>query len=1041
MTIKKCLLFSWFVFSGTLLFSQQTTVFTEANASYKIATDLFDQGLYGKAQEEFKKTIDLLVPASHGQYDLLIARAELGYAQSAVRLELPDGEKLMLEFIRTYSPDPISNQALIELANFYYNSKKYEKAVEYFAIIPTNQLTNEQRSEVRFKMGYAYFVKKQFPQAKANFSQVKDLENEYYYPTNYYLGLCYFFDGDYDKATKQFQIVQNSRKYKPHVPYYIAQIYFAEGEYQKLIDYAEPLISDNRTRKRQELHQLIGQSYFELGQFEAALPYLEYYAERSGKLREEEFYQLGYTQYKNGKYESATNNLEQLADQNSELGQFALYYLGDSYLNLGKKTNARNAFGLAQRMNYNSGIRQEAKLNYAKLSYELGYGTEAITTLQTFKPGDTHYGEAQNLMGNIFLNTRDYEGALSIIDEIPEKTPQIREAYQKVAYLRGMQLYQQGDLAQAAQKFSKSNSEPVNQTIKAACTYWLGDIAHQNKKYQESAQMLDQFLTLAKTVKDLPDESSIYTANYIQGYNYLKQQNYARALGYFQETVSSIERNKPFIRNQVVKEQVLGDATLRAADCFFKRNEYNDAIRFYNSAINNNYSGFIYALYQKAIIEGLRGKTTEKILALESIIDDYPRSEYADDALFALGVTYQEIGQLNQATQPLRQLVQDYKNSSNLVVQSLLRLGLISFNQGNLQTAVEYYKQIFGSNPEPAEARDALAALEEIYVDYLSDPDGYTRFLETIPGYEIDNFAKDSLNFKSAESQYENSNYERAIQGFTDYIRKFPNGVNLLAAHQHRGESFYELKRYAEALGDFEYVVARGQSKYYQKSLQLSALIAYNYSLDFNKAYDYYKKLEQAALTEEMRFEAQLGALQSAYRINNTQAVYEMANKVSSNPNATQSQKAKANFYLGKVAYDNKDYGSAQIAFNQVSQYGGGVEAAEARYLLARIAYLKRDLVLAEDLANKAIQGNAGYDDWVARALILLSDVYADSGDLFNAKAVLEAVLDGYKGQDQTILTEARSKLEKLNQAAAAGSRLDSSDDSSGFEMDDDDGN
>ena len=285
------------------------------------------------------------------------------------------------------------------------------------------------------------------------------------------------------------------------------------------------------------------------------------------------------------------------------------------------------------------------------------------------------------------------------------------------------------------------------------------------------------------------------------------------------------------------------------------------------------------------------------------------------------------------------------------------------------------------------------------------------------------------------------ANYERAIQGFTDYIRKFPNGANLLVAHQHRGESYYQLKRYGEALGDFEFVVQKGQSRYYATALELSALIAYNYSLDFGKAYDYYRLMEQSALSEEMRFTAQLGALQSAYRINNTQAVYEMANKVSNNPNATPTQRATANFYLGKVAYDNKDYESAKIAFQQVAQSGDTPEAAESRYLLASIAYTQRNLSLAEELANEAIERNRGYDDWIARSLILLSDIHADSGDLFNARTVLELVVDGYKGQDDSILQEARQKLEKLNQQAAAGSRIDSGVDTDGFMEDDDGGN
>lgn len=1005
-------------------YGQQTTVYTEAYEAYKRGESFFEKGVFGKAQKEYKEVIQLLRPANEPTSNLLRTQAELGYAKSAVRLNLPEGEKLMLSFIRENAPDPISNQALIELANYYFDARDYDRAVEFFSLVPTYRLPDEKKSEVLFKIGYAFFVQKDFDRAKSNFSQIRTLENEYFYPTNYYYGLCEFFLGNYDSAVQSFRIAEKSRNYKSHIPYYIAQIYFAEGEYEELIRYAEPKLNDSDVRKYKEMNQLVGQAYFEQQNYEAALPYLEYYAEQTGRLREEEFYQLGYAQYKSGSYESAVKNFQQLVDVNSPLGQFAMYYAGDAHLQLGNKKAAHSAFSIASKLSYDGFITEESEINYAKLSYELGYNREAINSLQRIQPGSRYYTESQTLMSEIFVKSKEYERALTIIEGIPNRTPQLREAYQKVAYYHAMEEYQKGNFDAAKGLFIKSNTEPVNLTIKAACMYWLGDIAHRAKDYEESIRMLNQFLTLSRTVQDLPEESSVYTANYTQGYNYLKQENYNTALRYFSDAVSAIERNRPFIRNKLITNEILGDAILRSGDCNFKSNRYTEAVSYYDRSIKNQYKGFVYALYQKAIIEGLRGNTAEKILALENITEDYPDNKFADDALLALGTTYQEIGQLSSALTPLRKLVNDYRNRSPLVVQGYLRLGLISYNQGNLQTAIEYYKQVFANNPEPQEGKEALAALEEIYVRDLGDPDGYTRFLETVPGFKLDNFAKDSLNFQAAEAQYLNGNYDRAVTGFNDYLRKFPNGQNRLQAYFHRGESYYLLQQYGLALEDFEEVVQQGQSRYYPKALNLAALISYNYTQDFNKAFSYYDKLQEVALDENMRYEAQVGALQSAYRINNAQAVYDNASKVANNPNASATQKATANFYLGKMAFDNKDYQSALPAFQKVIEFSDEEEAAEARYLIARIYYERRSLTEAETWCNRAIQENSAYPDWVARSMILLSDTYADMGDLFNARAVLEALIENYNGDPQ-IVSEAKSKLDVLNQQARSGSRID----------------
>ena len=789
-----------------------------------------------------------------------------------------------------------------------------------------------------------------------------------------------------------------------------------------MIDYGITKTKDRTLKKRAEINQLVGQAFFEKGDFTAALPYLEFAAENSNKMRKEDFYLLGYVQHQAGKYDRAAKNLEQLNGINSKMGQNAMYMLGDAQVQLGKKSAARNAFRAASKMNFDPKTQEDALYNYAKLSYELNYGREAIDALRQIPTTSSYYLESQTMMSNIFLNTRDYEKALGILEGTKDKTPKLKETYQKVAYLRALQLIKQEDYVAAKNRLNKSLTYPIDNRTKALAIYWRGEIAHLTKNYGESIGEFNKFLNLAKTVSNLPDEASTHTANYTQGYNYLKQKDYNAALGYFQSSIGGIKQNLAYIDNNYVTRQVLGDATLRAGDCLFKRNKYDSAIKYYNEAVNNRYAGFIYALYQKAIIEGLRGKTTNKILALDNIVEDYPSSEYADNALLQLGITYLEIGKNEQATQPLRKLTSEYPNSP-LMNQALIKLGLITYNQGNLPTAINYYKQVFSHNPNAIEAQAALTALEEIYVDDLSKPDEYFAFLETVPGYSVEEDEKEAINFKTAESQYENGNYEKAITAYTNYLRKYPRGRNLLTAYYHRGESHGVLKQYTEALADYEFVIQKGPSRYYGKALQKAAIIAYNFSQDFTKAFDLYTQLEKAAQDDDTRFEAQLGALRSAYRSNNSAAVLRLADAVANHANSTDEQKAAARFYQGKVAFDQRDYDRARTAFNQVVRLSDDEQTAEARYLIAYIYYLQRDLDTAQQLCLNANNESSNYPYWVAKSVILLADILAEKGDLFNAQAALEGLIE-YYDEDQELVNIARAKLAKIKEQSAAGSRI-----------------
>jgi len=1021
MFLRKSIPALLFLLASFALSAQETAVYNEANLAYKRGVDFFNQNLYGIAQKEFRIAMDLLRPANEPEWKAVKIDAELYHAKCAVRIGQPEAEKLVLDFLRENSPSAVASQAALEIGDYYFNQKEYDKALTYYDMAPAG--SGPARDEIRFKQGYAYFVTKKFGLAKTAFIPLKDnARSQWYEPANYYYGCCAFFEGKYDEAAKAFTRAESSPKYKANVPHYLTQIYAAQKNYDKVISYGTPRANDPNVKNRAEINQLVGQAHYEKGDYKSALPFLEFAAKNGAPLRPADYYQLGYAQYQNGLYKPAIQNFEELSKQDSLLGQNGLYHLGDAYLRVkdkNSKFNARNAFGKAASMNFDKSVKEDALINYAKLSYELKYDRDAIEALQRISPQSKYYDDAQALMSEVFLNTRDYDRAVSTLENVKNRTARLDATYQQVAFLRGLQLYQNNQKDEARRYFNKSLEFPSNKRTAILCSFWLGSISHDAGEYAVSKQHMSSFFSAAKPyAADLPEESNLNMCNYIQGYNNLKLKDFKAANVNFRAAVDGFKKSGT--KNEQIRSAVLGDAVLRAGDCYFKNNQYSEALTMYDEAVKKKYEGFEYALFQKAVIRGLQGNKEDKILALESLVEDYPNSRYTDEALFQLGDTYFEMERYDRAITPFRRIVSDFKGKSNLINQSLLKLGLISVNQGSSRVAIDYYKQVFAGNPESEECKQALDALREIYVKDLGDPEGYNRFVETVPncGGVIkpgQTGSGEATAFESAEYQYNQGRFEKAIELFTSYLAKYPTGPNGLAGYYMRGESYAALKQFEKAQKDYASVIGKGTSKFYPKSAEKASLIALNTTKDYGQAFEYARKWEDAAVTENSRFDAQLVALQAAYKTNNSVAVAEYANKVNQSRLANQEQLAVANFYSGKMAYDKGEYARAYPALQSVTENSSTELMAEAYHYLSQILYRQRKYGEAEEMITEANKASAGYDDWIARNLILLSDVYADQGDKNSAMAALEGIIDNYTGDDKSIMDTARQKYAKLS--------------------------
>jgi len=143
-------------------------------------------------------------------------------------------------------------------------------------------------------------------------------------------------DDDYTEADKYLNQVANDQNFDDDIPYYMANIKFKTGKFQEAIDAATPLLAKSNGIQHSELSKIIGESYFNLNEFENAVPYLLDYKGKKGKWNNTDYYLLGYAYYQQKDYEEALIWFTKIIDGNSAVSQNAYYHLAECYLQEGR---------------------------------------------------------------------------------------------------------------------------------------------------------------------------------------------------------------------------------------------------------------------------------------------------------------------------------------------------------------------------------------------------------------------------------------------------------------------------------------------------------------------------------------------------------------------------------------------------------------------------------------------------------------------------------------------------------------------------------
>ena len=1005
-TVSLFFLFS-LLFCSTA-FSQQTHVYTDAERKFKEAKQLFIQQQYGLAYPLLQEVKEQYPDNQVSNNTYLHDDVNYYFIVCRLKLRLPVAEEEATHYIDWVNNAPRVQLMSYHLGKFYFEKDDFTRAIANYEQAGLDNLSNEEIADAKFEMGYCYFNLKNFAKAKPLFNEIHQLpDSKYYIPANYYYGFIAFYDRQYNEALKSFRLVESRDEYKGVVPYYIAEIFYFQNKKDDALKYGESVLSRGGLYYEKEMKQLLGQIYFERRNFKKALPLLEYYVNNTSKVSMEDLYELSYCYYDAGQLNKAIDGFRQLSDNRDSLGQNSMYLLGDCYLKTNQKANARTAF---QYCAYNSSnkTQQEISLfNYAKLSYELGYQDIALTEMQKFidtYPASSYNTEAKEILVSLLANTNNFKDALALYESFKNPTPSMKKVYPRILYGRAVEYMNDQQLASADLLFSNIISMPES-AVTPYANFWKGEIAFRNNRYEEAIRYLSFF-----TQSNVPaqGEATPASAKYNLGYSWLRKENYKNALGYFE----------PISKYNTTASLMEQDAYVRSADCYFMNRDFAKANAMYDNVINNALLQSDYAMFQKAMIAGVKSSSA-KITVLNTLTRQYPQSSLVPDVNMEIANTYIADEKFADALPYLNRIL-TAANSGGLKPMAYLKSGLSYYNLNKNTEALASYQQLIQLYPQSAEADEALENIRNIYVEE-GKPGEYVELMKK-NGKNISVTEADSLTYTSAELKYNNGDCNAAIAGFNNYLSQYPEGAFALEANYFRSECYYKNKDWTNALKGYEYVSNKGLNRYFEKATLTAARLYYFELKDYGNAKKYFSSLMTGAVNQDNQLEALRGLVRCYYQLKDYTQANEAAKQLLSRKGISTDDKSIAFLVLGKSQQTNSDFTAAIASFKSCASINKAAWGAEARYEIANSQFSLNNFTAAEKAAQAVIRETASYDYWVTKSYILLGDIFMQQKDYFNAKATFESVAQNSSIPELKAL--AQQKLDKAKTEEQAVSKI-----------------
>ena len=955
-------------------------------------TEALDAGLYHQILHRAQFQSDVL-PQYEMDRQQVISLLYTRYPELAYEIEhIPkqtlnnrDIANLMVDILKIEGPAGITNSD----DTFWHLTK-------------SSDLSKDDKATFQFLYGYELFKQKRFKESDKVFREVAKVRKGDFEYAFYYSGMIALLENNYAEAEDQLKHIGKVDLLKTQAPYYLAAAHYGQKDYHTVVKYYEPRIKEHHLFNQEGINQIVGFSQFKLEQFDKAIATLTH-LEQIRDLKDEEKYVLGIAHQRTGAADLSTKYLAGVNIKEQNLDERAKYEEALNLADLGKNVEAITAF---EQLLLNSQFdRNEIKWNLAILQgRKSNYDMVAHYSLQLLDTPKEK--EAVELISKLLNNIENEQLFEKIALQLSKKLDDDQ--------LVKNSIYNRATLALKEQKIERANHyfdllvqlDPIVEE-RGTVAAWRGIMAYQNNNYSKAIRLLSNYQN--SKAANVSSTALDFDAAYFLGYSHFKLKNHSGALGHFSKALSlqkstSVNGTPDFQEKQ-------DDLFLRLADCYFLLDEYKSAEQAYTRIIDSNGKMKDYALWQNSIIAELENRPYDQILTLDEIVSDHPASKYADRALFSSANALFGIQRFDKSSNYYKRLIAS-SAPTLLKEESKIQLGLIHVNAGDYKKAEEFFEGLIQTSKNTDIVSRSQLALREIYADYTNDTDAYLDLVSKENKNVSDNdLAQEVYNL--AINNSEKGNDREAIDQWEKLIKDYPDYDQIEIVYNDLGDAYSRIQNWTKAISSYRLAGMRNNETGIS-ALQKGEQIAYNETKDYTLFLEIRKQRTQgkdAPLSDRDKY-MEAFALNELKQLNLDHPYHSTIFQ------STALSKAEKQSLLTSqigIAMKEKNY-EGIIAFMETPAVKNIVDQ-QPKFIYQRslILFNAEQLEAAEFAITDHYDALLADPAWLAKGIILVSDIYVLKDQKESAEAALEALIDSEAKIPASLINIAKERLKSLD--------------------------
>ncbi|HNZ80657.1 MAG TPA: tetratricopeptide repeat protein [Bacteroidales bacterium] len=975
--------------AGSFVSAQENSQKKGPTWLYRLASEQFNAGEYAYCL----RTLDTWFEQEQVLPENLRENARFMYAASSYELNRMESSLLLKEFIGEFPLSVQASRAYYMLGINAMNARQYQDALAFFLSCRSKDFSKKEEAGYRFYLAFTYLQLDELDQARALFEGLLQEDQRYVSASTYYLAFIDYRQGRTEQALEGFGKIAAHPEYERIVPFYIMQLYFDQGKNKEMLEIAEKLLQeDPNESERIELYRLSAAGYYELNDHALSQEYYGKYLRYNPELLRSDAYRIGINHYVAKEYEQAAKYFLQVSQEGDALAQNAEYHLGLCYLQQQKFDQARMSFEQASLSDQDKEVKESALYNYALLCYQTSFSpfneqVRAFERILTEFPNSRYADRVYGHLVDAFLSTKNYQASFDVLNKIADPGKDLLETKSKLLFLMGMDRFNNAAYGEALTYFNSSIQLSTQLRLEAPETYfWRGETHYRLENLRAASNDYLRFL-------NSPNASNYKAwqlAHYNLGYSYYNLKQYPEALNWFLKYSQFKE-----IRNDNTYPDVLN----RIGDCYFHARNYDRAEEYYNMSDKLSETGNDYAVFQRGFSMGLQKRHEEKARLFAGFEERFPLSDYLDDALYEQGRAYIALNRPAEALPVFEKLMQKFPNNI-LARKAGIQIGLLEYNRNNTEAAIAAYKKVINEYPGSQEAQTALNDLKMIYVAVNRVPE-YLNYVDNLgSGVRIERSEKDSLSYLAAERLMVDGKNQEAIKGFQDYINAYPQGMFRTEAYFHAGNLLLLSNETSRALPYFQEVIKQTGHRFVPEALVVLAEHEYKQK-EYARALEHYQSLDVLAEDRSVRIGTRSGILRCLYALGRNESIPASADKLLAEENLSPSLQREALFRKTIALMELNRTDEALSDLQRLAEESQTAFGAEARFRLAEYWFNKNDLKKAEEIAQSFLRDGTSQSYWLARCFVLLSDIYIQRKDYFQARQYLMSLKENYRAEDE----------------------------------------